>query len=172
MSFQSQIIATFSGALAAFIFSLVLFYLTEKWKNSKINKDLCQNLQKEFDYNINFLELFNNDIDKMLRKISSKDLTIFIVFRFYKLQRLFILETFNKGLLYKYLTIDDITDIDTMLTYFNNSTDQYAWNTLEDYQKGKILPKDALNKFEYDKTEVEKYIKILKKLKSKLKELK
>ena len=57
-----QIVATFIGALAAFVFSLALFYLTERWKNQKINSDLCRNLQKELEYNIAFLELYKKDL--------------------------------------------------------------------------------------------------------------
>lgn len=44
MNFAEQIISTFIGATAAFIFSILLFYLTEKWKNSKKNKDLNENI--------------------------------------------------------------------------------------------------------------------------------
>lgn len=55
--FQQQIIATFIGSVSGFIFSLVLFYLTEKWKNNRINKDLSKNLQKELEYNIEFITL-------------------------------------------------------------------------------------------------------------------
>lgn len=172
MTFGQQIASTFIGAFAAFIFSLTLFYLTEKWKNSRMNKDLNRNLQKEFDFNVNFLKKFKTDYEKMLRQITADDVQIYTIFRFNKLQRLFILEAFNKGLLYQYLTVDDINDLDAMLNYFNNVSDQLSWDTLNNYKGNAGTKQEALRKFEYDKEQIEKYLKLQKSLKEKLKNLK
>lgn len=172
MTFSQQLIPTFIGALLAFIFSICLFYLTETWKNSKVNKNLSKNLQREFEYYISFLESYKADFEKLVRAVSSNNKSPLIIFRFYKLQRLFILEAFNKGLLYQYLTTDDINELDTMLTYFNNNTDSFAWNNLNGYKNDTITQQSALNIFEYDRDQIDKYIKVERNLKDKLKNLK
>jgi len=172
MIFWEQIIATFIGALVAFIFSLFLFYLTEKWKNDRINKNLNKNLQKEFDFNVHFLEQFQADFEKMLRQITAKDTQIYTIFRFNKLQRLFILEAFEKGLLYQYLSADEINELDSMLNYFNNTSDQYSWGILNEYKVDVTTQQDALRKFEYDKDQIERYLNLQKTLKNKLNKIK
>ena len=164
-NYWQPLISTFIGALLAFIFSICLFYLTEKWKSTRANKNLNTNLQREFDYNIQFLESYKSDFEKLVRAISSNNKFPLIIFRFYKLQRLFILEAFNKGLLYQYLDVDDINDLDIMLNYFNNTSDTLAWNTLGGYKNNTTTQQAALQSFEYNKDQIDKYIGIQKKLK-------
>lgn len=172
MTFEQQIASTFIGALAGFIFSIFLFYLTEKWKNSKANKDLSDNLQKELGYNSNFIEGYKEDFEKLIRKVAANDKQIFTIFRFNKLQRLFILEAFNKGLLYKYLSADEINDLDAMLDYFTFSMNQIHYGYIDDYKNNKTSQQNSLQRFEMNKDLLEKYFKLVKALKEKLKKLK
>lgn len=172
MTFGEQIIATFIGAISAFIFSIALFYFTEKWRNSTVNKNLRDNLQKEFEYNIAFLEEYKSDFEKLLRKVTANDTQIYTIFRFYRLQRLFILEAFNRGLLYQYLTPEDINNLDSMLNYFSNVQDQLEWDRLRKFIEGTLNQQEALRSYEYDKEQIEKYINVQKTLKEKLKGLK
>jgi hypothetical protein len=170
MDFKEQMLSTFIGAIAGFIFSICLFYLTELWKSSSEKKGLIKNLNKEFEYNISFLEGYKNDYEKLLRQIAADTKNIIAVFRFSKLQRMFLLEAFNKGLLYKQLTTDEISDIDAMLTYFNITYDNLAYRDLTMLNNGEFVSKDkALERFEYDRTQIEKYLKIINNLKVKFK---
>lgn len=171
-NYWQPLIPTFVGALLAFIFSIFLFYLTEKWKSSRANKNLSTNLQREFDYNIQFLETYKSDFEKLVRAVGADTKDPPIIFRFYKLQRLFILEAFNKGLLYQYLNADDISEVDAMLTYFDNVTDRMACGNLSNFNNDTITKQATLKVFEYDKDQIDKYIKIQKKLKNELKKLK
>ena len=169
MNFEQQIISTFIGALAGFVFSIFLFYLTEKWKNNKINKSLSSNLQKEFDYNINFLENYKENFETYVRQIAANNKQIYPIFRFSKLQRLFILETFSKGLLYKHLNSDEINNLDAMLSYFTGSMDQIHILYIEQYKIDKVSQQETLQRFEFSKGEIIKYLKLTKILKEKLK---
>ena len=73
MTFVEQITATFIGAIFSIcFFNFIHFTLTEKWKNSTVNKNLRENLQKEFEYNIAFLEEYKSDFEKLLRKITAE----------------------------------------------------------------------------------------------------
>jgi hypothetical protein len=169
MNFGEQIIATFIGALFAFVFSIGLFYLTEKWKNRLINKNLFSYLEKELGYNITFLEKYIEDYEKMIRKITANDKQIYTIFKFEKLQRLFLLDAFSRGELYKCLTNEDISNIDEMLTFFGEISSNIAWSLLDDYKKAKKTQQEVLSKYEWDRDQIIKYrdflIQISKKLK-------
>ncbi len=172
MTFEQQSLATFIGALAGFVFSIFLFYLTEKWKNNKANKDLSNNLQRELAYNSNFIESYKEDFEKLIRKIAANDRQIFTIFRFNKLQRLFLFESFNKGLLYKYLNSDEINDLDGMLDYFSISINQIHWGYLDYYKNSRVPQQISLQRFEMNKDFLEKYLKLARTLKKKLTKLK
>lgn len=169
MDFWNQVLATFIGAFVALLFSMALFYLTERWKTEMGNKDLLSNLQSELDFNLEFLRNYKDEFDKTLRKISAGDKNIYTIFKFIKLQRLFLMGAFNKGLLYKLLNSEEITDLDSMLTYFNTSTEQIAWSTLNGFKSGEIQKQAALEYFEYDREQIGKYIKVIESVKKKLK---
>ena len=160
MTFTQQIFATFIGAFAAFIFSIALFYLTEKWKNSRINKDLSGNLQKELTFNITFLESFEDEIEKGLRQISADDKSVIIIWKFSQFQRLFIQEAFNKGLLYKHLRTEDITGVDAMLSFFTPAQDQLAIAQLQSYKIGQAEKAVTLRNFEYNRNKIQEYKKL------------
>lgn len=171
MTFEQQIFSTFIGALAGFIFSIFLFYLADKWKASRINKNLSANLQKEFDYNINFLESYKQEYEKLIRQVTANDKEIFTIFRFNKLQRLFLQEAFNKGLLYKHLTSDEINDLDLMLSYFTDSMNQLHLMYLDEYKSDKTTQQISLKRFEFNRELIDKYLKLVNQQKDKLKEL-
>ena len=75
-------------------------------------------------------------------------------------------------MLYQYLDVDDINDLDAMLNYFTNTTDMLLYDTLNGYRNSTIVQRSTLATFEYNKDQIEKYIKVQKKLKSRLKKLK
>ena len=62
---------------------------------------------------------------------------------------------------------DDISDIDAMLTFFHNISDNLAYRDLTMLDSGEFSKEDALKRFEYDKEQIEKYLKIIKNLKLK-----
>ncbi|OGY23187.1 MAG: hypothetical protein A2172_02300 [Candidatus Woykebacteria bacterium RBG_13_40_15] len=169
MNFWTQATSTFVGAILAFIFSLTLFYLTERWRKNMNENDLLVSLKKEFEFNIEFLKAYKEDFDKMLRQIAADDKNIFTIFKFNKLQRLFISEAFQRGLLYKFLNSGEITDMDSMLNFFTYTTDNMAWNTLNGYKEGRIAKQVALSQFEWDNDQIKKYISVLENLKKKIK---
>jgi hypothetical protein len=171
MDFWQQVLSTLIGTFAGFLLSLALFYLTETWKNSRTRKDLGANIAKEIQFNLDFLTQYKTDFEKMLRQVTAGDKQIFTVFRHNKLQRLFLQEAFQKGLLYKNLSTDEVVAVDAMLSYFLPYRDQILWTTLNEFQNGQKDIQATLFVYEWDREQIEKYIKLLNTLKSKMKKL-
>ena len=55
MTFWQSVFPVFIGAVFGFIFSIVLFYITNIWRGKKAKEALEKSLIKEFGYNISFL---------------------------------------------------------------------------------------------------------------------
>ncbi len=168
MTFKEQILATLIGVVAGFIFSITMFYLTEWLKRNRREKSIMKNVVKELEFNLAFLEEYKEDIEKLLRQIAANANDVLAAFRSYRLQRTFVQEAFYAGLLYEKLDIEDISQIDTMLTYFTTPTDQLAYKDLDAYNSNNIDQNVALQKFEFMKGEVERYCKLMNKIKEKL----
>jgi hypothetical protein len=176
MNFAEQIVSTLIGTFAGFIFSIVLFYLTEKWRSQRTHKDLSSNIQRELQFNVDFLAAYKTEFEKMLRLITAQDAQqekqIYTIFRHNKVQRLFLQEAFQKGLLYKSLTTDEINDVDAMLSYFLPYRDQLLSKLLTDYTTHQATGQVVLQTFEWDRDQLDKYLKFLNTLKTKLQGLK
>lgn len=175
MEFWQQVLATFIGAIGGFVLSMAFFYWKENHVKKSEKKSIKENLIKETEYNIKFLNDLEKTINKAIRDISNEETNIYVVFEFYKLQRFFIITAFQKGVLYKCLTIDEIRTVDTMLNFFdvNKTTDRYAYNKIEEYtnELTDIKKRSSIKALENLENQVSKYLDLFKNIKPKLKKV-
>lgn len=168
MDFTQQVIANITGVVIGFLFSIMLFYLTEKWKRASERKTALQNVAREMGYNIGLLERMRDQIGDLLQDISvgadSKP-TLYKNFSFGKLQKLFVIEAFNRGILYEILSPEDINNFDAMLSFFDKGTDEWADDVLKRLSEHGIKPNDAHDVFKHLKNKVTEHLDYLRKLK-------
>lgn len=169
MNFWQQAAATFIGALSGFIFSIALFYVTEKVKQHSYADNLEKNLQKELDFNLSLLETIKDEIDELLRKITANDAQhIFTIFKYEQLQKNFLQQAFWNGTLYNKLTPEKVYKVQEMWNFFTFDTTQFDMNNVATFQRGQNSQLDTLSRFEFVKKTVGDYIKFNKELKTKL----
>jgi len=61
MNFSLNVLSTFIGVLLGFIFSIVLFYLQQRWTKNTQKKTLEKNLAKELEFNEHYLRKILDD---------------------------------------------------------------------------------------------------------------
>jgi hypothetical protein len=169
MNFWPEVLTSVTGVVIGFLFSIVLFYLTERWKRKSERKVVLQNVAKEMGYNIGLLERMREQINDLLQDISvgsDSQPAIYKNFSFGKLQRLFVIEAFNKGLLYEILSPEDINNFDSMLNFFDKTTDEWADDILRKLTNHEVKPNDAHDVFKQLKNRVSEHLDYLRKLKS------
>lgn len=168
MTFGQQLLATLIGTISGFLFSIALFYFTQKIKHLNEKSNIFKSLKSEFRYNLSLLNNLLNDINKTITKISADDKDIFFYFRYSNFQRLFLQEAFRLGLLYDKLEDDDINNIDGILTHFGISYENYTNQKVDEWKNDGINKKDMLKIFEFERDTLEKYIKQLEQIKTKI----
>jgi hypothetical protein len=161
-SFFRQALPVFIAALLAFIFSILLFYLTESLKRRNGKRELEENVSREVQFNINFLDKMKIELDRLTQNVSANDVTILPVFKFDKFQRTFLAEAFNKGLLYQKLSDDEINTVDSMFGYFFSTTNEYLARMVVDFRTGDMTAAQMLPVLRYNIDETIKYIDFLK----------
>ncbi len=171
-NFFAQALTTLVGTFAGFCFSIILFYLTERWKEKSKNKNLSDNIQFELQFNIDFLNSYKEEFEQMIARITSGQKAITFIFKHSKLQSHFLLGAFQTGVLYKYLTTDELKEMHDMMNYFHQYRDNTLWELLIDYLNNKKTPQEVLASFEWDAEQMEKYLRLFISLKEKLKILK
>lgn len=168
MTFQQQVIATLLGSIAGFLFAIFIFYITENIKTKRIKKNLIKNLKREFEYNISLLQGWIDEIDKILRKITTDDRQIFSYFKYSYYQRLFTQESFHFGILYELYNNEDISTLSTILLHCDINGEQYINQKITQWNTVQIEQRKVLSTFEFEKETLQKYKKQLTELLGKL----
>lgn len=168
MNFCQNVLSTFIGVILGFIFSIVLFYLTQRWTKSTKKKSLEKNLVKEFEFNDRYLKKILDDLKKAIEKITVNDKNVFYYFNYVNYQRLFINSYFQEGYLYEKLEPDDINLIDTILSRMSLGGQYYVNNSIQMWKNGGINQQQILNIVGFERDSIEKYIKDIGGLKQKI----
>lgn len=132
MKFWQQVIATLIGVVAGFIFSILLFYLSERWKKASLKKEMIKNVKEEINYNIALLGRLKEKVNDVIQDVSSGNPRLYKEFKFISFQKIFVNSAFGRGDLYDIFSIDEISSIDEMFSYFSDGNDIFADKLLND----------------------------------------
>jgi len=157
MTFSQQIIATFVGSLAGFIFAILLFYLTEHIKSRRQKSKSIAGLKKEFAYNFLLIDKWIDETEQILRKVASGDHDIFILYRLTDYQRLFTQLCFQQGILYDALDSKAIAELNSILIHFDMGTTQWLNGFINQWHENKLPSVEANRVFEFERGELKKY---------------
>ncbi len=169
MNFYENMFSTFIGALAGFVFSIILFYLTNKWKEKDKKKNLRKNLLKELDYDLIYLTDILSDINKVVEKIGiNAPEECFIFLKYSGYQSLFLNIYFREGFLYESISSDEIKKLDEILSQMSLNTETFVNNWIFEWKQGKLGQKEIHSNIIYQKEKIESYIKTINQLKAKI----
>ena len=168
MTFWQSFFPTFSGALLGFIFSIVLFYITNKLNANKNKKTLESNLIKELEYNLAFLKRLISDLNKCIEIVSADDRNIFLFFDYKYYQRLFLLRYFQEGYLYEKFDADDISHLDIILNHMSVFGANYINDRIKWWINNEIIKKEINQALMFERDNLKKYEKQLEIVKTKI----
>ncbi len=167
MTFWQLAFPTFIGVFLAFIFSILLFHLTNKWTKDAAKKLLEKNLRCEFNFNKKYLEKTLEDLTKTIEKIGVED-KVFYYPKYVNYQRLFTLSYFNQGFLYEKLSTEDLNLIATILEHMNQGTELFINKSIKDYNDGNINKQEILRIISFERDTIQKFIKSLDEIQKKI----
>lgn len=164
MTFCQQVIASFIGTTFGFFFAILLFLITGTIKSYRDKKTLRKHLKREFEYDISLLQEWIDEIDKILRKITAKDLQVFSYLRYTFFQRFFMQEAFRSGIMYNSLNNEHISNLNTILLHCDIGIEQYLNGAIQQWKTGQQQQQEVLRQFEFEKEELKKYQKHLREI--------
>lgn len=168
MTFGQQVFASFIGTAFGFIFAIILFLITSAIKVHLDKKTLRKHLKREFEYDISLLQEWIDEIDKILRKITANDLSIFSYLRYSFFQRFFMQEAFRSGIMYNSLNNEEISNLNTILLHCDVGIEQFINGTIQQWKTGQLPQHEALRQFEFEKDELQRYKRHLREILGKL----
>lgn len=97
MNFLSSLTSIFLGALLGFIFSICLFYLTNKLYVKLQRETVSKNLIKEFEFNELYLKKLLENLKNIIEKIGTNDRDTYYYCIYKDYQRQFMQSYFQQG---------------------------------------------------------------------------
>jgi len=168
MTIWQNIFSTFIGVLAGFLFSIALFYFTTTQRRYKSARTLAKNLNKEFEYNINFLKNIISDLNKSIEKIASDDDELHMFFDYKYYQRLFLQAYFQQGYLYDKLDPEDIILLDTILSHMAPLAGNWINEHIQMWEKKQITKQRVTQVLSFERDTLEGFIKNIQTIKRKI----
>jgi hypothetical protein len=168
MKFNEQILATFIGSFTGFILAIVLFYITEKIKNSQTKKSIVNSLIREFQYNIVLIDEWTNTIEKILRQITANDSEVYLYLKYSAFQQLFLKKAIEWGILYDLVNNDDVAKLNEILSHFSFATETYLMTAINSWKSQKLEQKEGLKLFEFQKDKLKTFKSDLQKIMQKV----
>jgi len=170
MTFTENVISTGIGAFLGFIFAILLFYFTEKWKEDKIRKRLESSVAKELDFNIKLFNQQIGNLNKAIEEVASNNRAILISYGFKNFQSSLLSIYYNSGHAVEKLTSEDILYLSTILDHVQGQLPNLVNDELANWNNGgtsATVTKVLVDERELMKDIVAAYASILTKLEKK-----
>lgn len=168
MTFWQSVAATFIGALFGFLFSIALFYITTIIFRKRQRRILEKNVIKEFEFNEDYLKRLQQELGKVIEKISLDDKTIFNYLKYTSYASLFIKAYFGEGLLFEKLEPEDILALDAIISYMEKPAEDFIGDAIHEWNEGSF-DKGMISKLiTLERDRIEQYIKDIRKIRKKL----
>ncbi|MFL6260880.1 MAG: hypothetical protein ACJ76Y_14320 [Thermoanaerobaculia bacterium] len=138
-SFWSRALATLIGTLAGFIFSIVLFYVSEHVKRSRDRTKIVTGLKREAAFNVSLCDLWLHSFADIRLKMAAGDKqAVFNYIDYTRTLRIFVQEALRAGILYDLLSDTELVDLDKILRFLNNMSEQDINAKIHQWKTGEI----------------------------------
>lgn len=168
MKFWEQLLATSIGATAGFIFSLVLFWLKEQWKQNRLIKNLLVNLHFELEYNLNLFKKYSERVTECIEAVNSGNKQVYINLDYQFVASYFSLQFYREGLATKYLHYEDMKQWNDALSNHSPGMEQYILDILESWRKSEAEKDKVFNLLKHERDNLSYAIKMMEYLKAKI----
>jgi len=164
-SFWSRALATLVGTVAGFVFSIVLFYVSEHVKRSRERTKVVAGLKREAAFNISLCGAWLKAFGDIRLKVAAGDQAVFNYIDYTRALRIFVHEAVGAGILYDLLSDDELVEFDKSLRFFMPFSEQDINSKIQQWKTGGISAADmsqALTFHEYVVTEARKAMERLR----------
>ena len=164
-SFWSRALATLIGTVAGFVFSILLFYISERIKRSRDQKKIIAGLKREAAFNIGLCDAWLKAIQDIRLKVAAGDAAFFHYFDYNRALRIFVQEALRAGILYDLLSDTELVDLDKSLLFLAFYEEQDINGRIAQWKAGTIAPPDlsqALTFHEHAVTDARKAMETLR----------
>jgi hypothetical protein len=137
-SFWSRALATLVGTVAGFVFSIVLFYVSESIKRRRDRSKIVRGLHREATFNVGLCDVWLKGIGEVRLKMAAGDQNFFNYFDYSRALRIFVQEAVKAGVLYDLLEDSELVDLDKGLRFLGPQTEEGLNGLIAQWKAGSL----------------------------------
>jgi len=151
MTFWQYVWATLLGTFAGFVFSIVLFYLTERLKRQRERSKILKGLRRELAFDLALLDSWLKGIEDARPQVAAGDRNIFLYLDYTRFLSIFIQQAVREGILYGILSDAELINLDKAMKSCNLVAEQGFSTKLDQWKNGQIDNKEMFKTLEFHK---------------------
>ncbi len=110
-------------------------------------------------------------LNECIEKVTAGSKDTYCTINYGRFAKFFLQSYYQSGLIREKWEIDDIDKLDNIMITYSIGMEEYVVRGLDNWRKGAIEQKEALNILSFEKNNLEQHIQDLEDLKEKLREL-
>lgn len=166
--FWERAISSCLGSFFGFLFAIVLFLITTFIQNRNKKNGALQLLRWEMRLNLSLLEKWLAEINDIEKRVIAGDTLVYFTPRYQDFSSVFLADAFKGGSLLNYYTEEDWTEMVDAFRHFVPGTAQFLSDKIEVWRQTPTDTKDAIGTLQFEKGNISKYQKVLRRMTEKL----
>jgi hypothetical protein len=146
-----QVWSTLLGTVAGFVFSIALFYLTERVKHERDRKKILSGLKRELEFDVALHASWLKGLEEARPQVAAGDKNIFLYLEYTRILSVFLGQALRDGMLYDMLTDDELVGLDKALRNANPLAERDFTDRLEQWKTGQIDNGEMFKRLEFHK---------------------
>jgi hypothetical protein len=164
LSFWQNVESTALGATLGFVFSIALFYLSQKVSRSTWRRDSRKSFSKELEFNRKYIETQLGALDKTIERIANDEREVFPPVRFSGMRTIAYGQFVGSGYIWDDLRPEDVAQLDEMLWNTGPAAEQLVFQAVEAWRQQQADRKTTYQVLEWKRDQLRDYVELLKRL--------
>ncbi|MCX6841319.1 MAG: hypothetical protein NTX53_03405 [candidate division WOR-3 bacterium] len=167
MTFSQSLASTLVGTVAGFVFSILLFYLSENWRRRHAKTVLMRNLRKELEFDIEHAASLLDVLQGTTAKVATGEKDLMPYFQYEVFQSFYLGQVYREGYLYDAFDMKSVRSIDEMFRFLQNAGANVN-KSIEDFKSGTREANEVRRDIEFHIAKLKEYRDLLHSLRNAL----
>lgn len=168
MTFWEYVFAIALGATLSFLFSIAIFYLSEKFRRNTSRRDIRRSFSSELAFNRDYLQKQLSALKETIERVSNDEREVFPVVRFTGLSTTAYGQYVASGYIWDDLQPEDVSDLNDMLWHLSPAGERILFDTVGNWKQGHADKTSTYNALALTRDQLQEHLALLERVRSAL----
>ncbi len=168
MTFVQYVLAALIGSFGGFLGALALLWIKVSRDESRKEKSLVKNLNYEFDYNINLLNKYDDQLTRCIEVVSADNKETYLSIDYTFIGRHFAILFYREGFISNYLHVEDMKRWNDFLSTLGEGSEAYVNEIVEKWRSDEATKDQTFKALKHERDKIQYAKELCEYLKQKI----